>query len=110
MSKVSASSSVRRYKGKEIEAETVAREVDVQTVLMGTLDSFGENIRISVELVDGQSNRVLWGGTFTLVRSDASEMETNLSQEIADALVRLSHPQPASDLAVSTALSSVGLR
>lgn len=110
VSKVSASSSVRRYKGKQIEAETVAREVDVRTVLMGTLDSFGENIRISVELVDGQSNRVLWGGTFTLVRSDASEMETNLSQEIADALVRFSHPQPASDLAVSTALSSVGLR
>ena len=110
VSKVSASSSVRRYKGREIEAETVAREVDVRTVLMGTLDSFGENIRISVELVDGQSNRVLWGGTFTLVRSDASEMETNLSQEIADALVRFSHPQPASDLAVRTALSSVGLR
>ncbi len=109
ISKVSASSSVRRYKGEGIEAETVAREIDVRTVLMGTLDSFGENIRISVELVDGESNRVLWGGTFTRVRSGASEMETNLSQEISDALVRFSRPQPAIGLAASTALSSIGL-
>ena len=110
VSKVSASSSVRRYKGKGIEAETIAREIDVDTVLMGTLDAFGENIRISVEWVDGQSNRVLWGGTFMLVRSDASEMETNLSQEITDALVRFSHLQPAASLAASPALSSVGLQ
>jgi serine/threonine protein kinase len=110
MSKVSASSSVRRYRGKKIEAETVAREIDVRTVLMGSVDSFGENIRISVELVDGQSNTVLWGSIFTGVRSGLSEMETNLSQEIADALVRVSHPQPAADLAASTALSSVGLQ
>ena len=94
---------------KAIEAETLAREIDVHTVLMGTLDSFGENIRISVELVDGQSNRVLWGDTFTLVRSGASEMEKRLSQEITDALVRFSHLQPTADLTVSTALSSVGL-
>jgi TolB-like protein len=109
VSQVSASSSVRRYKGKGIGAETVAREIDVHTVLMGTLDSFGENIRISVELVDGQSNRVLWGDTFTLVRSGASEMEKRLSQEITDALVRFSHLQPTADLTVSTAIGSVGL-
>ncbi len=94
---------------KAIEAETLAREIDVHTVLMGTLDSFGENIRISVELVDGQSNRVLWGDTFTLVRSGASEMEKRLSQEITDALVRFSHLQPTADLTVSTAIGSVGL-
>ena len=109
--KVTSSSSVRRYKGREIEAETVAGKMGVRAVLIGTLDSFGENIRISVELVDGESNSILWDDTFMRLRSDVSEMEEHLSQEIADALVRLSHPQPAAatDLAASTALSSVGL-
>ena len=108
--KVTSSSSVRRYKGKEIEVEMVAQEIDVRTVLMGTLDSFGEHIRVSVELVDGESNRVLWGDTFTRVRSGASEMEAHLSQEITDALVRFSHPQPAAaDLAASAAPSRVSL-
>ena len=110
LGKVASSSSVRRYKGKEIEAETVAEEIDVRAVLIGTLDSFEEHIRVSVELVDGESNSVLWGDTFTRARSGASEMEELLSQEIADALVRFARPQPAAaDLATSTVLSSVGL-
>jgi len=63
-----------------------------------------------VELIDAESNSVLWGDTFTRDRSAASEMEDLLSQEITDALVRFSHPQPAAaDLAASTALSSVEL-
>ncbi len=110
LSKVASSSSVRRYKDKEIEVEAIARNVDVRTVLIGTLDSFGEQIRVSVEWVDAETNSVLWGDTFTWVRSGASEMEELLSQEITDALVRISHPQPAAaDVAASTALSSVGL-
>jgi hypothetical protein len=61
-------------------------------------------------LVDAESNSVLWGDTFTRVRSGASEMEELLSQEITDALVRFSHPQPAAaDRAASAALSSVVL-
>ena len=90
--------------------EAIARKVDVRTVLIGTVDSFGEHIRVSVEWVDAETNSVLWGATFTRDRSGASEMEEILSQEITDALVRISHPQPAAaDLAAATALSSVGL-
>ena len=108
--KVSSSSSVRRYKDTEIEVGAIARKIDVRTVLMGTVDSFGEHIRVSVEWVDAETNSVLWGATFTRDRSGASEMEEILSQEITDALVRISHPQPAAaDLAAATALSSVGL-
>ena len=107
---VASSSSVRRYKDTEIEVEAIARKVDVRTVLIGTVDSFGEHIRVSVEWVDAETNSVLWGATFTRDRSSASEMEEILSQEITDALVRISHPQPAAaDLAAATALSSVGL-
>ena len=110
LSKVTSSSSVRRYKDREIELEAIAQEIGVRTVLIGTLDSFGEHIRVSVEWVDAETNSVLWGDTFTRVRSGVSEMEELLSQEITDALIRFSHPQPAAaDLAAATALSSVGL-
>jgi Tfp pilus assembly protein PilF len=46
----------------------------------------GENIRISVELVDGQNNSTLWGETYTRPRSALYELEETLSREIADAL------------------------
>ncbi len=110
LSQVTSSSSVRGYKDKEIEVEAIAREIDVSTVLIGTLESLDEHIRVSVEWVDAKTNSVIWGDTFTRVRSGESELEELLSQEITDALVRFSHPQPAAaDLAAATALSSVGL-
>jgi len=46
----------------------------------------GENIRINVELIDGENNSTLWGETYTRPRSAVYELEETLSKEIADAL------------------------
>jgi len=86
LDKVISSSSVRRYKGQEVDAGTVAQEVDVRAVVMGNMTSQGENIRIYVELVDAENNSTLWGETYTRPRSQLYEMEEYLSKEIADAL------------------------
>ncbi len=86
LNKVISSSSVRQYKGKEIDAGTVAREVDVRAVVMGTMASQGQNLRIYVELVDAENNNTLWGETYTRPRSAVYELEETLSKEIAEAL------------------------
>jgi len=86
LSKVISSSSVSRYKGTEIDAQTVTQEIDVRAVVVGRMDALGENIRINVELVDGQNNSILWGETYTRPRSAVYELEETLSKEIADAL------------------------
>jgi len=46
----------------------------------------GENIRINVELIDGENNSTVWGETYTRPRSQLYEIEEILSREIADAL------------------------
>jgi len=86
LKKVIASSSVRGYKGRTVDAATVTQEVDVRAVVMGSMVQLGENIRINVELIDGESNSTLWGETYTRPRSAVYELEETLSQEIADAL------------------------
>jgi len=86
LSKVISSSSVSRYKGTEIDAQTVTQEIDVRAVVVGRMDALGENIRINVELVDGQNNSILWGETYTRPRSAVFELEETLSKQIADAL------------------------
>jgi len=86
LDKVISSSSVRRYKGKEVDAQTVTREFDVRAVVLGNMVLSGENIRISVELVDGVDSNILWGDTYTRPRSQLYEIEAYLSKEIADAL------------------------
>ena len=86
LNKVISSSSMMGYKGKRVDAKTVTQEVEVRAVVMATMSSQGDNIRINVELVDGEDNSTLWGKTYTRPRSAAYEIEKALSKEIADAL------------------------
>jgi serine/threonine protein kinase/tetratricopeptide (TPR) repeat protein len=86
LNKVISSASMMGYKGKSVDAGTVAEELDVRAVVMGNMASQGENLRIYVELVDAENNNTLWGETYTRPRSAVYEMEETLSKEIADAL------------------------
>jgi TolB-like protein/Flp pilus assembly protein TadD len=86
LDKVISSSSVRGYKGKEVDAQTVARELDVRAVVIASMVQSGENIRLSVKLVDGKDNNILWGNNYIRPRSSLYEMEEYLSMEIADAM------------------------
>ena len=91
LNKVIASASLRGYKGKEVNPQTVTQEVDVRAVVIGSMAQLGENIRINVELIDGENNSTLWGETYTRPRSALYEIEETLSKEIADALARIDH-------------------
>jgi len=86
LNKVISSASLRGYKGKAINPQTVTQEVDVRAVVIGSLTQLEENIRINVELIDGENNSTVWGETYTRPRSALYELEETLSKEIADAL------------------------
>jgi TolB-like protein len=59
--KVSPTSSVFRYKGKEIDPIKVGSELGVNVVMSGRVVQRGDNLTISVDLVDVQNNKLLWG-------------------------------------------------
>jgi len=86
LNKVIASSSVRGYKGRTVDAATVTQEVDVRAVVMGSMVQLGDNIRVNVQLIDGENNSAVWGDSYTRPRSALYELEETLSKEIADAL------------------------
>ena len=54
-------SSVFRYKGKEADPQIVSRELGVRAVLEGRVVQRGEDLSISVELIDTLENKVVWG-------------------------------------------------
>jgi TolB-like protein/Tfp pilus assembly protein PilF len=58
---VMSRSAVLRYKGREPEAQAVARELHIQAVLAGRVVRRGDDIRISAELVDARDGRHVWG-------------------------------------------------
>ncbi|HYX27091.1 MAG TPA: tetratricopeptide repeat protein [Pyrinomonadaceae bacterium] len=89
--KVSPTSSVLRYKGKEIDAQKVATELGVNAVLSGRMIQRGDNLTISVELVDAANNKILWGEQYERKMSDLLATQREIATTITDKLqLRLS--------------------
>jgi TolB-like protein/Tfp pilus assembly protein PilF len=96
LNKVISSASLGGYKGREVNPQTLTQEVDVRAVVIGSMAQLGENIRINVELIDGENNSTLWGETYTRPSSALYEIEEFLSKQIADALgIRLTGEEEA---------------
>jgi eukaryotic-like serine/threonine-protein kinase len=84
--KVSPTSSVMRYKGKEADLRAIATELGVSAVLTGRIAQRGENLTISVELVDARNNKVLWGEQYDRQMSDLLATQREIAAAIAQKL------------------------
>jgi adenylate cyclase len=89
--KVSPTSSVIRYKGKDVDVAKIASELGVDAVMTGRLAQIGESLTISVELVDARNNRLLWGEQYDRKMSDLLVTQREIASEIVRKLqLRLS--------------------
>jgi TolB-like protein/DNA-binding SARP family transcriptional activator len=62
---VIARNSAMHYAGQYPDVRQVGRDLGVGYVVSGSLRRLGHEMRLSVELADAQTARVLWPGTFT---------------------------------------------
>lgn len=91
--KVSPTSLVFRYKGKEIDPLIIGNELGVNAVMTGRLAQHGEDLTISVELVDVRNKKLLWGKQYdrklvdllTTQREIATEITQNLKLKLSGA-------------------------
>jgi len=84
--KVIALNSVLRYKGKQTDPQTVGRELNVRAVLMGRLTQRGDDLAVSVELVDVRDNHHLWGQQYNRKLAEITSLEVEIAQEISEKL------------------------
>src|SRR5205085_2708569 len=63
--RVSARSSVFRYKGKEADPMAAGKELGVRAVLTGRIMQRGDDLSVSAELMDIRDNKQLWGEQYT---------------------------------------------
>jgi TolB-like protein len=59
--KVISRTSAFRYKKRDIEPQKVARELGVQALVTGRVTQRGDDLSVSVELVDAHEDKQLWG-------------------------------------------------
>lgn len=84
--KVIARSSVFQYKGKEVNPQEVARQLNVRAIVTGRLEQKGDGLSISVELTDVTSNRQLWGEQYNRKLSDILAVQQEIKREISEKL------------------------
>ena len=83
---VIARSSVFRYKGRDVDPQTVGRELGVRAILTGRITQRGDNLIISAELVDVTNNHRVWGDQYDRKLTDIIVVQSELSREISSQL------------------------
>ena len=81
--KVIARSSAFRYKGKDATAEEVARSLGVKGILTGRVLRHGENLQISVELMDARDKTQVWGAQYNRSGKDMMAVQQEIALEIS---------------------------
>ena len=84
--KVIARSSVFRYKGKEVDVQAIGRELNVRAVLSGQIKQEGDELRITVELMDVQGNRSIWVATYQRKTGDIQTVQKEIAKNVSEKL------------------------
>jgi TolB-like protein/Tfp pilus assembly protein PilF len=84
-------SSVRRYGGLEQDALAAGRELEVASVLDGSIQQLDDRLRVTVRLLSVSDGRQLWSAQFDEQRDDVFAVQDSIATRVLDALaVRLS--------------------
>jgi len=83
---VKARSSVFRYKGKDVDPKQVASELNVQAILTGRLVQRGDQLTLSVELIDGQTENTIWGNKYERKSSDLVSLQSEVARDLSNKL------------------------
>ena len=93
------------YKGQPVDVKKVSRELGVRYVLEGSVRRVGDQVRVNVQLVDGQSGAHLWADRFDTDRANLAQAQDEitgrlartLNLELVEASVRRSEQERAAD-------------
>jgi serine/threonine protein kinase/tetratricopeptide (TPR) repeat protein len=83
---VKARSSVFRYKGKEIDPKKIASELGVEAILTGHVVQRGDQLTLSVELIDGLTENTIWGNKYERKGSDLVSLQSEVARDVSGKL------------------------
>jgi serine/threonine-protein kinase len=84
--RVVSRASAFHYKGKDVGAKTVGRELGVAAVLTGRIVQRGDALSIRAELVDARDDTHLWGEEYNRRLSDILAVQEEIARDISGKL------------------------
>ena len=99
--KVISRTSTEKYKSKPEDLKTVSQQLGVANVVEGTVQRAADKVRVNVQLIDARADTHLWAKSYDRDIKDVFAVESEVSQEIADALQAKLSPNEANTLATA---------
>ncbi len=76
-----------QYRETSKDVKSVGRELGVRYILSGNVRKFLDNLRISVELIDIETEEQLWAETYKGTIADVFDIQEQVSKQIVEALM-----------------------
>jgi TolB-like protein len=74
------------FKGKEIDVAAIQKRLNVSHILEGSVRRAGNQVRITAQLIDAQTNSHLWSETYDRTMDDIFAIQDEISAEVVDQL------------------------
>ncbi len=84
--RVIARTSILQYKGTTKTVVEIAKEVNVNTILEGSVRRIDNNVRVVAQLIDIETDDHLWANTYDRKLDDIFEVQSDIALNIANAL------------------------
>jgi len=79
-------STVFRYKGKDTDAKTIGKELNVQAILNGRVVQRGDQLTLSLELIDVEKDIVLWSQQYNRKQAELVTLQTDIARDVSSKL------------------------
>jgi TolB-like protein/class 3 adenylate cyclase/tetratricopeptide (TPR) repeat protein len=104
--RVASRTSAFSFKGKDVDIGTVARKLNVATILEGSVRKAGKRVRITAQLIEVATDSHLWSQTYDRDLDDIFAVQDDIAQAVVTELREALMGQPA-EAAAGTAAAVV---
>ena len=84
--RVVALSSIYDLRDKTIDVPTIARRLDVEYLIQGSVRRAADQVRITIRLIDGENGAEMWSDSYDRNLSDIFVIQEDIARRVASAL------------------------
>jgi len=84
--RVVALSTTRQFKDSLMDAKSIAKQLDAEAVLLGSVRRYQNNVTVNARLIDGGNGRELWSERYERELSDIYVIQEDIARHVARSL------------------------
>jgi TolB-like protein/DNA-binding winged helix-turn-helix (wHTH) protein/Flp pilus assembly protein TadD len=105
--RVISRTSVMQYKGALKPLPEIGRELNVDAIVEGSVQRFGDRVQITIQLIDAQTDRHLWSETYDRQLQDILLLQNEIARAVTQAIQVKLTPQEETRLASAKTINAV---